>query len=525
MERDVAALLALTLGFPLREQPVDWRNMLDLARGERCAPLAWLRSANAIRGAAPADVTVAWRAEAMSAISLAGFWRSVTAETVAALRAAGVEPIVLKGLPLGERLYGDVAARPCADLDLYIGLAARSAAHGALIANGWRWRRGEAPRESGYRLDRAGREAVLEVHSSLLDDGLVAHLPFAQPRARIEGGENGAVASHDDSQLPAFLATHLAKHTKPPLLWFVDLATLWGSLDAPARRDAWAAARSARAHQYLAWSLKRLCDLDAAVAGDDDAVRRLGFRAGGRRELHSAIRVALYAATPADALRVAGAWLVPPDARGSVSAIGGLFVARVQKALGRIAWMWHAAAVRTRSSIRLERGRNEPTEAKPSLSVNEAEFASLVGDLIARGTRFAIRARGVSMLPAIPAGAVVSLAPADTESTKVGIVVLTKTASSGYVLHRVSRVGGGLVQTWGDGNMRPDPELPLASVVACAVGLVVDGREREIPPAEGRTVRRLIAAARWRLGWLLEARRPWHGREIEEGTGASVRSR
>jgi hypothetical protein len=479
MEREVAALLALTLGRPLPAADASWPEVLDLARRERCAPLAWLRSAAEIRRASPAEVAQAWRAEAMAAVSLADFWRDLTLDTITALRGANVEATVLKGLPLGSRLYGDAAARPCSDLDLYVSAAERGAAHEALIASGWRWQAGRAPRESGYRMERRGRLAVLELHSALLDDGLVSHLPFEAPEQALGVGASEPIPAHDDAQLPAFLAAHLAKHSTAPVLWLIDLATLWSSLDAESRAAARIAARSARAERYLDWALRRVSRLDAAAVGDTSALRELGFGARRRREMHSAVRVALLASQPLDAFRVAVAWLAPHDVRGSGRAMAGLFRARVKKAIAGAGWRFRGS--RLTADARPARPIAGTSDGVRSLHVTDEEFGALLSDLVERGMRFSIRAHGASMLPSIPPGTLVSLAPLGSRSARVGDVVLTRDTASRYVLHRVSAIGDSWVQTWGDGNMKRDPRLPLTSIVAIAGALVIDGRECPIP--------------------------------------------
>jgi hypothetical protein len=57
-----------------------------------------------------------------------------------ALEAAGVEAIPVKGLVIAETLYGDIAARPCADLDVLVRPGQLDAAREALRAIGFRQR-------------------------------------------------------------------------------------------------------------------------------------------------------------------------------------------------------------------------------------------------------------------------------------------------------------------------------------------------------------------------------------------------
>src|SRR5687767_12103439 len=50
---------------------------------------------------------------------------------------AGIDAVVLKGLPLASRLYGDFAVRACVDIDLYVSRESRAKADVALARAGW----------------------------------------------------------------------------------------------------------------------------------------------------------------------------------------------------------------------------------------------------------------------------------------------------------------------------------------------------------------------------------------------------
>lgn len=489
MTPDVSAALALAVGAEVDAFGFSWRTVFEIARKERCAPLAWFRSAGTIRRGAPDDVASAWRAEAMSAVSLAAFWQELLCETVALLEARGVDAVVLKGLPLSLQLYERAEARPCSDMDLYVPLSQRTVAHAALLDAGWIWKAGAAPYEGGYRLHHRGRFAILEVHSALLDDDLVAHLPFLPPRSEPVTLANGTVSAHRDDQLAAFLATHLAKHAMPPLLWYVDFRQYWTSLTPGQREMAWSAARSARAQRYLRWAVERVSDLERATAGDVSALRRLGFVDNRRADVHNAGRVARLAATPIDAGRVLAAWLVPRQLRSDPVAWGTLSRVRIAKAFRR--------AIGTRRSYLVpEQTGDAPGRVVPrSLGVDTEQLGALVGDLVSRGLHFTIRASGNSMRPAIEHGSVVCLTPRKESPVAAGDVVLAKTSAGGYMIHRVVRANSGSVQTRGDGNVRADPPIPVESVIAIADALIVDGVRRPIPnPRLARARRRLAAA-------------------------------
>ena len=486
MNSEVSVSLALALGSPIQFAEFSWAAVFDTARQERLAPLAWLRSGARIRADAPPDVVASWRDGAMSAISLAEFWSALTGETVRALRTAGIDAVVLKGLPLAQRLYADIAARPCSDLDLHVPLPQRQAAHEALLAAGWRWRIGAAPREGGYLINRNGRSAILEVHSSLLDDSLVSHLPFLTALGTRSVEMHGSlVASHDDDQLPAFLATHLAKHAMAPLLWFVDFAELWKSLTVAEQNRAREAARSARAHRYLAWAVCRTEDIVAAADGDGHALRRLGFNDAGRTDAHNAVRVVRLAATPMDALRVISAWALPREIRRDWRTAAEHVGSRLRKPLSRA--LGTRRAYGARAMLSDVRG----LASRRALVVDAGDFGALIRDIGQLDARFTIRVRGSSMRPSIQSGTLVCLTPRNGRPVAVGTVVLAMTPRGGYMMHRVIRTGNGWVQTRGDGNGVADLACPLDSVVAIAESILVNGVEQPIRNPRPAIARRL----------------------------------
>ena len=495
MNADVTAVLALSRGRHLVANPASWENTLAIARKERCAALAWHRSGAEIRRLAPPDVVRQWRSDAMAAVDLAAFWESVLARSVPVLRRAGVEPVILKGMPLGQKLYGTTGARPSADLDVFVDRERRPVAHRALVDAGWRWRGGEAPYEAGYETAHEGRQVLLEVHSALLDDPLVRHLSFAAPRGRPVVTGATEVLAHDDDQLPAFLAVHLAKHAMPPLLWFIDFGELWERLDAGERERASAAARAARASRYLEWAVRKSALLAAAAEGGDAALAAFGIRDGDRSEAHTALRVAALASTPRDALTAVAGWAAPSELRARPAQLLARLVQRFGKfARRRLGRPYSRSMARVPSPVRAA----DP--ATRALTLGSADFAELARDLAARDCAFWIRAMGSSMEPAIPGGAAVRLVPIRGQPVAVGDIVLADLGKGRIVLHRVRRIVAGEVLLRGDANVRTDRAVPLEKVLARADAVRLDGRVMPVPAARTMTVR--MSLRRWavRLG-------------------------
>jgi hypothetical protein len=152
-----------------------------------------------------------------------------------ALDEAGVPVIVLKGAALAEAVYGNIALRPMADLDLLVpheSLAPTLAALanlGHLAADTETQDGAAATFENEVMLRKAGPVAVLtEIHWSLLDSPHYQHLlpmswfwETAIP-VRIEGAE---VLVLGPEALLMHLCAHLAlHHGGRGLLWLHDVA-------------------------------------------------------------------------------------------------------------------------------------------------------------------------------------------------------------------------------------------------------------------------------------------------------------
>lgn len=96
----------------------DWQAFTHLILGRHHAAPLVIRNADALD--LPGDVARTLRAEAgRNARDTLG-QIGVTREIVAALRAEGIEPVVMKGWPMAERLYGAAGHRRARDIDLVV---------------------------------------------------------------------------------------------------------------------------------------------------------------------------------------------------------------------------------------------------------------------------------------------------------------------------------------------------------------------------------------------------------------------
>lgn len=307
-------VLQLTLGWDGGvHRHCDWDEVLRVAFVERCAVLAWHRSGPEIRACAPRSVVARWRALAVQAAKGASEQLDGLRRCVDALETAGLHPVILKGLPLSQQLYGDPCVRVATDIDVYLPARERQAGQVALARSGWALQYGTPPFEQLFALAGSGH-CLIEVQSTILSDRL-AH--YAAP---------SAIASRvmvTDASIPCLasvlqpiqLAVHLAKHQLAPLLWWIDFATLWASLDEDQRGSARAAARSAGLTRYLAWALNRSHMLEAAADGDSVALAAFGITAQGRSDAHSIWRDIALAPSVGHAVAAAADWVWPRATR------------------------------------------------------------------------------------------------------------------------------------------------------------------------------------------------------------------
>lgn len=212
---------------------MDWSGIVAAAERERVAPLLYhaTRDRRLVPEAASEQLAGAYvRTGLANTLRL-----RETASILQQLSAFGVPVMVLKGLSLAERVYGNVALRPMVDSDVLVRRRDVSAALAALYELGYRSAQPEiAPDvalafENEVMLVRNGHLTwSLEVHWSLFDS------PFYQDRLSEESLWAGAVPITVEGA-PAFtpssplellhLCGHLVLHHRGRgLLWWNDIA-------------------------------------------------------------------------------------------------------------------------------------------------------------------------------------------------------------------------------------------------------------------------------------------------------------
>jgi hypothetical protein len=327
---ELLLITRLALGVPAEPSgAIEWDRLLQCAAQERCAALGWLRSAPTIRRIAPADVASRWRAAALLAEATAEERLQQLRALLGTLGEANVSPVVMKGLPLALLLYGKASARPVSDTDLFIAAEERDAAHSALVRAGWVRLYGEREHEETYRRVEGGRPHFLELHSSLLDDNMLQHLRGPAPETRLVESEGTSFIAHGGPSLLVFLAVHLAKHPRVPLLWWIDFATIWEGADAAQRLEARALARRHRLHRFIDWAVDGARDVAAiASASDEQVSARALSRLRARHSAHPVVRLAGLASSAGDRTRVCLAWAFPRAERVHPLTLGRRTLAR-----------------------------------------------------------------------------------------------------------------------------------------------------------------------------------------------------
>jgi len=472
----LAVALRLAFGHPRPEDGrADWSLVFDAASRELLAPLAWSRSGLFIRRHADAGITATWRRAAIAAHLRGGHQLELARDATTALNAVGVDAVVLKGLPLGHRLYGDPFVRCMSDIDLYVPAPQRAHAAATLRGLGWRSVDGAAPWHESWSAISGGSEYHLELHSWLVSDHL-AHLrtPSAlSARAAIAGVE---LPVHAGDFVAPYLAAHLATHQLPPLLWLVDFATLWATMSEAARGRARDAAERAGLGRYVAWAAERGMLVERAASGDWQALGALGIAARGRRDTHSIWRHVALAASSLDRARLLGAFVVPRRVRGNVRALARHTVARLRRRLPSLAGASRAYAAPSGATPPARAGA---PDARP-LTLDRDEMVSLTRDVVGAGGALHIRAPGGSMLPTIPRGALVCVGPVPSGGVRSGDVVLALAADGEPVLHRaiVARPESILMQ--GDASINVDPPVPMERVIGVATHVRTNGEYRAL---------------------------------------------
>ena len=287
----------------------DWRAVARLATHHRVAALLLqgLRS-NGLQLPDPTaelDLAAQRQRDVLRGMRQLGGMR----RAVAGLAVRGIPALVLKGLPLGQRLYGNPFAKSSIDIDLLVSPKVFVAAGRTLCDLGWR-RSMPSFRETPARThwyDALEKEHVfvgpggtLELHRRLLGNRYLFDPSFTSLHANAGTVEIGGYPYRtlgDVDQL-LYLACHGSLHYWQRLKWLCDFAAFLGAIDDDALKSALARGSGHRFRGAIVPALL-LCrealhvePPAAAVAVHDEAPRTRFVVAVSRR-----------AWTPCDGLR------------------------------------------------------------------------------------------------------------------------------------------------------------------------------------------------------------------------------
>lgn len=198
----------------------DWSRVLDDA--ERVGAVALLGTAlESARASRPPSVDEAGRADLVRGTLRTLLATRVLAEALEALRRAGIDALVLKGVPLAHELYDPPGLRPIGDIDLLVRRADRVSAFESLCAIGYRLPSGSLPLSFYLRhhfhvtLTRPGAGGLpIELHWDTQPRFSLSRIPvdalWERRRAlRCDDVETPAPAREE---LFLFLAQHLLRH-------------------------------------------------------------------------------------------------------------------------------------------------------------------------------------------------------------------------------------------------------------------------------------------------------------------------
>lgn len=200
---------------------VDWADILALTQHHRVTPFL-----SAVRDAPPAvQATLRdLRHKAVCAALLQSNRLRLIAER---FQKAGVQVLVLKGLPQSLMLFGDMHARSCRDIDLLVSPADAETAIKLLqeLGYGCDTQYLREDKNALTLLDREGGPPI-ELHTGLSEPGMAFTAadfdPFAHSLEIKVAGQG--VQTLSPAAMIAYAAWHASRHRWTRIYWLADLA-------------------------------------------------------------------------------------------------------------------------------------------------------------------------------------------------------------------------------------------------------------------------------------------------------------
>ncbi len=215
----------------------DWLVVLEHARAHRMLAAVGVQVDALAPGTMPVDAARAWGAARLASAGAGLAAAAELARVAALLRAAGVEPVAYKGPALSLVAYGESGARPSTDLDLVVPPDEYPRARSALLAAGFRSRRGLSRVQEAWVMHGQGHadfardaDAVpfVELHWRFAAERLPWTLPVRDVRARgvrVRVGGADVIAPCAADQV-VLLSWHGTRHHWAQFEWLASLAAI-----------------------------------------------------------------------------------------------------------------------------------------------------------------------------------------------------------------------------------------------------------------------------------------------------------
>ena len=221
----------------LAQDGLDWPRLVALSRAHRMVSLLYAAVRAAELEPPPAPLLRELAAEARIAAARAVQHHQDLTFIASAFETADIPFIVLKGLPLSQRLYGDPTLRDSKDIDLLVQPCHRRAACDALTREGYSRVGPHLTPAQHWFLDRFGTEMLfihpvrgtnVELHWALHQRSAHSEHPLFN---RGRGDRSPGCHSLPPSEDALDLLAHGALHAWHRLKWLTDLWQAWSSYE------------------------------------------------------------------------------------------------------------------------------------------------------------------------------------------------------------------------------------------------------------------------------------------------------
>ncbi len=232
--RTLLRLTLLEVGDPSREalatrltgiSECDWSRVIDELDTHRMTPLiGYILRRLELEGDVPRRARARLRESYRRTLLVSELHSRSLRELLTAFRAAGIEPIVFKGVVLGTGFYPDTGTRPMIDIDVLVGVKELKRAVAALRSLGYRRRgHGDSRNPNGYCNDIG---LWIDLHWRF-DLYPVASRHEITQELMLPGFGTTPVVTWEPNALVVHLAFHLSGHRRKTgmlLGWMFDLA-------------------------------------------------------------------------------------------------------------------------------------------------------------------------------------------------------------------------------------------------------------------------------------------------------------